>query len=97
MEMDRVGYYCTDVAEDKEGGFSYVHRLRKGVNRQSHALKVARLAGLPEAAIDVARQLLKSDISFGGKWNPRILDQSSASVKIMQKSNRSYTLVNVLS
>ncbi|KAG6040856.1 hypothetical protein E4U41_006828 [Claviceps citrina] len=53
-----VQSYCTDVQEDSEGGFVYVHKLRRGVNRQSHALKVARLAGLPERAIDTARQVL---------------------------------------
>ncbi|KAI1162393.1 muts domain V [Nemania serpens] len=53
-----VEMYCTDIEEDDEGGFVYVHRLRKGVNRQSHALKVARLAGLPEAAIAVANEVL---------------------------------------
>lgn len=54
-----VGFYCTDVKEFGGGGFSYVHRLRKGVNRESHALKVAKLAGLPEAAISVAREVLE--------------------------------------
>lgn len=44
---DGVGCFCTDVAESPSGAFSYVHRLRPGVNRQSHALKVARLAGKP--------------------------------------------------
>jgi DNA mismatch repair ATPase MutS len=53
-----VEMYCTDVEEYKEAGFVYVHKLRKGVNRQSHALKVARLAGLPEAAIAVAKEVL---------------------------------------
>ncbi|KAK3941558.1 muts protein 1 [Diplogelasinospora grovesii] len=53
-----VEMYCTDVQEDEYGGFVYVHKLRKGVNRQSHALKVARLAGLPESAIRVAQQVL---------------------------------------
>ena len=42
-----LGCYCTDVAETPSGAFSYVHRLKPGVNRQSHALKVARLAGKP--------------------------------------------------
>ncbi|KAJ4296020.1 MutS protein 1 [Collariella sp. IMI 366227] len=54
-----VDVYCTDVEEDDQGGFYYVHKLRKGVNRQSHALKVARLAGLPEQAIRVAQQVLQ--------------------------------------
>ena len=40
-----LGCYCTDVAEGHSDSFSYVHRLRRGVNRNSHALKVARLAG----------------------------------------------------
>lgn len=53
-----VEMYCTDVAEDDQGGFVYVHRLRKGTNRQSHALKVARLAGLPEAALRTAKEIL---------------------------------------
>lgn len=56
---DGVGFWCTDVLEDEKGeGFRYVHRLREGVNRRSHALKVARLAGLPEGAIAVARRVL---------------------------------------
>ena len=58
--MSGVGFYCTDVLEDEEGeGFRYVHRLREGVNRRSHALKVARLAGLPDEAIAVARRVLE--------------------------------------
>jgi DNA mismatch repair ATPase MutS len=40
-----LGCYCTDVTEDAHGSFSYVHRLRGGINKQSHALKVAHLAG----------------------------------------------------
>lgn len=51
--------YCTDVEEDENGGFVYVHKLQKGVNRTSHALKVARLAGLPDKAIQVAREVLE--------------------------------------
>lgn len=42
---DGLECYCTDVLEGEAGGFSYVHRLALGVNRQSHALKVAKLAG----------------------------------------------------
>ena len=44
-DFDRLACYCADVAEGTDGSFSYVHRLRRGVNRASHALKVARLAG----------------------------------------------------
>jgi DNA mismatch repair ATPase MutS len=56
--MDGVGFYCTDVEEDGKGAFRYVHRLREGVNKRSHALKVARLAGLPEEAIAIAKKVL---------------------------------------
>ncbi|KAJ4296256.1 MutS protein 1 [Kalmusia sp. IMI 367209] len=58
-DFERLGCYCNDVAEESDGRFSYVHRLRKGVNRQSHALKVARVAGIPEDAIAVAAQVLR--------------------------------------
>lgn len=45
-EFEDVCCYCTDVEEDiAAGSFSFDHRLREGVNRKSHALKVARLAG----------------------------------------------------
>lgn len=44
-DFENLGCYCTDIKEGPEDSFSYVHRLRSGVNRQSHALKVARLAG----------------------------------------------------
>jgi DNA mismatch repair ATPase MutS len=58
-DMEGVGFYCTDVLEDKDGdGFMYDHRLREGVNTRSHALKVAKLAGLPEEAIAVAKKVL---------------------------------------
>ncbi|KAL8840359.1 MAG: hypothetical protein Q9170_001374 [Blastenia crenularia] len=52
--FDHLACYCTEVAEGTDGSFSYVHRLRRGVNRTSHALKVARLAGIPEPAIQIA-------------------------------------------
>jgi len=44
-DFDKLGCYCNDVLEEPDGKFSYVHRLKKGVNRESHALKVARVAG----------------------------------------------------
>ncbi|KAM0481294.1 hypothetical protein ACHAPX_003397 [Trichoderma viride] len=53
-----VQAYCTDVQEDDKGGFVYIHKLRRGINRRSHALKVARLAGLPQHAINIAKQVL---------------------------------------
>ncbi|KAF5020550.1 hypothetical protein F66182_7414 [Fusarium sp. NRRL 66182] len=60
-EAGIVQTYCTDVMEDDQGGFVYNHRLQRGINRQSHALKVARLAGLPDRAINIARRVLEHD------------------------------------
>ncbi|KAL8737879.1 MAG: hypothetical protein Q9181_001251 [Wetmoreana brouardii] len=57
-DFDHLACYCTNVAEGPSGSFSYVHRLQKGVNRASHALKVARLAGIPEPAIQTAETIL---------------------------------------
>ncbi|KAK8049168.1 hypothetical protein PG994_010898 [Apiospora phragmitis] len=64
-----VEMYCTDVEEDGQGGFVYIHKLRKGINRDSHALKVARLAGIPEAAIAVAKQILEHQADTVGLVN----------------------------
>lgn len=55
--FEALGRYCTDVKETASGSFSFVHRLRKGVNRESHALKVAQLAGLPKEAIEMAQMV----------------------------------------
>ena len=38
----------------QDGYFAYSHRLKPGVNRDSHGLKVAQLAGMPPSAIEVA-------------------------------------------
>jgi DNA mismatch repair ATPase MutS len=45
LSWEGLKYYCTDVVEQEDGSFMYSHRLRTGVNRESHALKVARMAG----------------------------------------------------
>ena len=57
-DFEELGCWCTDVEEAQDGTWVYVHRLRRGVNRQSHALKVARLAGMPESAVAVAGEVL---------------------------------------
>lgn len=58
VEFEHLGRYCTDVKETPSGAFSFVHKLKPGVNRQSHALKVARLAGLPDSVVEIARDVL---------------------------------------
>jgi DNA mismatch repair ATPase MutS len=44
-DFEQLACHCTDVAEEPDGSFLYVHKLREGINRNPHALKVARLAG----------------------------------------------------
>jgi DNA mismatch repair ATPase MutS len=56
---NEMACYCTDVVEQSDGSFAYSHRLRQGVNRESHALKVAQMAGLPKEALEVARGVLE--------------------------------------
>lgn len=44
-DFEKLACYCNDVREEADGKFAYIHRLKRGVNRESHALKVARIAG----------------------------------------------------
>lgn len=72
-DFDKLARYCTDVKDMPSGAFSFVHRLRKGVNRESHALKVAQLAGLPKGTLELAmrvRQEMKDKTS-----PPRVADE----------------------
>ena len=39
--------------------FTYSYHLRSGVNRDSHGLKVASLAGMPGPAMEVAEETLR--------------------------------------
>ncbi|KAI0082196.1 hypothetical protein K474DRAFT_1655535 [Panus rudis PR-1116 ss-1] len=53
-----VRFFCTGVDETEDGYFAYSHRLKPGVNRDSHGLKVAQLAGMPPPAIHVAQNAI---------------------------------------
>ncbi|KAF9535820.1 MutS2 protein [Crepidotus variabilis] len=52
--FNNVRFYCSDVEEVEDGYFAYSYRLQPGINRDSHGLKVARLAGVLPSAMDVA-------------------------------------------
>jgi DNA mismatch repair ATPase MutS len=66
----------------QDGHFSYSHRLRSGVNRDSHGIKVARLASMPQSVIDMAEEALAA-LKAGGtsadKASLRALGQHIAS------------------
>ncbi|KAG6889668.1 hypothetical protein C0992_004479 [Termitomyces sp. T32_za158] len=53
-----VEFFCTDVDEIDDDRFAYQYRIRPGVNRDSHGLKVAQLAGMPTVAVNIARDTL---------------------------------------
>ncbi|KAJ5348106.1 uncharacterized protein N7506_001359 [Penicillium brevicompactum] len=57
QKFEKLERYCTDVKDLPSGAFSFVHKLRKGVNRESHALKVAQLAGLPKQTLELAQRV----------------------------------------
>jgi DNA mismatch repair ATPase MutS len=41
----KAGNLCTDVAEEEDGTFHFLHVVKEGINVKSQALKVASLAG----------------------------------------------------
>ncbi|KAG8797612.1 DNA mismatch repair ATPase msh1 [Serendipita sp. 399] len=53
-----IAFFCTSVDELENDEFSYSHRLKPGVNRESHGLKVARMGGMPQSALAVASRAL---------------------------------------
>ncbi|KAH7915333.1 muts domain V-domain-containing protein [Hygrophoropsis aurantiaca] len=60
VKFDSVDFFCTDVDETEDGCFAYSHRLKPGVNRDSHGLKVAHMAGMPETALQLAKRTLSA-------------------------------------
>ncbi|KAF9480038.1 hypothetical protein BDN70DRAFT_878068 [Pholiota conissans] len=54
-----VRFYCSDVEDTGDGHFAYAYRLRPGINRDSHGLKVAGLADMPPAAMKIASNTLR--------------------------------------
>ncbi|KAF6766398.1 MutS2 protein [Ephemerocybe angulata] len=77
--FSNVRFYCTDVNEIDDSRFAYSYRLQPGVNRDSHGLKVARLAGLPPSALQVASKTLSwlRDHDRDKKSLPELNDDSS--------------------
>ena len=59
----QVQFWATDVEDNSQqgaaGGIVYSHKLRRGVNRNSYGLQVAKLANLPDQTLEVARKTLE--------------------------------------
>ncbi|KAI7871067.1 DNA mismatch repair protein MutS [Spinellus fusiger] len=72
-ELNRIKCFMTSLHED-ENGFTFLHRVRPGVCRQSHGLKVAQLAGLPPSVVAMAQDVWtqlnqegKTSVFYGGE------------------------------
>nr|KIR47809.1 hypothetical protein I312_02957 [Cryptococcus bacillisporus CA1280] len=52
-----IAFWCTDV-DEADGAFSYSYKLRPGINYNSHAIKAASIAGMPESFLRVAESTL---------------------------------------
>ncbi|CAB11169.2 mitochondrial MutS protein Msh1 [Schizosaccharomyces pombe] len=54
-----VECYCTNLSIDRDDHtFSFDYKLKKGVNYQSHGLKVAEMAGIPKNVLLAAEEVL---------------------------------------
>lgn len=56
------------LAHCQDGHFAYSHRLKPGVNRNSHGLKVAKLGGMPSSVMKVAQDTLDWMKCKEGNW-----------------------------
>ncbi|KAF9499857.1 hypothetical protein BDN71DRAFT_1480497 [Pleurotus eryngii] len=53
-----VTFFHSDVQDIGDDRFAYSYRLKAGINRDSHSLKVAQLAGLPAKCLTIASATL---------------------------------------
>ncbi|KAI7900807.1 DNA mismatch repair protein MutS [Cokeromyces recurvatus] len=58
--FSNIKCYQTSLEEDQDGGFRLDHKVQPGVCRQSHGIKVARIAGLPDYVINKANDMWNS-------------------------------------
>ncbi|RDX56044.1 hypothetical protein OH76DRAFT_1518636 [Lentinus brumalis] len=84
--FSKVAFFCTGVDEVEDGYFTYSYRVNPGVNKDSHGLKVAQLAGMPDSAVEVARSALawlktRSTERASHEHGLRTLGQALASYK----------------
>ncbi|KAG8908069.1 DNA mismatch repair ATPase msh1 [Tulasnella sp. 403] len=54
-----TAFYCTNVSKTKDG-YTYSYTMRPGVNRDSHGLMVAQMAGMPEGVLRLAKSTMSA-------------------------------------
>ncbi|KAF9586684.1 DNA mismatch repair ATPase msh1 [Lunasporangiospora selenospora] len=57
--LENVKCYQTTIEQQEDGMYTYMHHVIPGVCRQSHGIHVAKLAGMPQSAIDVSTRVLE--------------------------------------
>ncbi|KAK9478876.1 muts domain V-domain-containing protein [Lipomyces japonicus] len=56
--LNHAACYCTELGGDEHTGLYFKHSLRRGVNRRSHGLHIAKMAGVPSSALEIAENAL---------------------------------------
>jgi len=60
LEEGNEGIFCLSVGvEETEGDIRFTHRIEKGAGLRSYGIEVAKLAGLPEALLRRAQEVLR--------------------------------------
>ena len=72
-------------AEERNGELVFLHRIAEGAVHRSYGVAVARLAGLPQQAIDRAEELLENFSKYQSEAKPNSTDQCQ-SVELMTAS-----------
>ncbi|KAF9953751.1 DNA mismatch repair ATPase msh1 [Mortierella alpina] len=57
--LAHVRCYQTTLEKQDDESFAYIHQVVPGVCRQSHGIHVAKLAGMPQSAIEVSTRILE--------------------------------------
>ncbi|KAG0329985.1 DNA mismatch repair ATPase msh1 [Dissophora globulifera] len=57
--LEHVRCYQTTLEKQSNGAYAYMHHVLPGVCRQSHGIHVAKLAGMPQSAVDVSERILR--------------------------------------
>lgn len=59
VDQNKIRYYRTRVAQNDEMGFIIDHALEPGISERSYAFEVAKMAGFPPRALDLAAKALE--------------------------------------
>lgn len=84
MEHPSLKMLCMDVLE-KNGSVVFLRKVKEGVTGNSYGIHVAKLAGIPQAVIDMANVIL-SHIQALANDNPVILDDVPAKSSESEKT-----------